>query len=756
MADKPALVKPQDDKTEAPRIEGEREDASTYFGLSTLGSSGLKESGGWIYEEFLPQLAGGKAARFYDEMSKNSATLGSIRQLVRDLARQVEWSVLPNKKAKDQISAKREAAFVDGCKDDMEHGFADLVSEALTMIEYGFAPCVITYKLRRGPRQPDMFKSKFEDGRFGWRSIELRAQESLYQWEFDRETRKLLAMWQFDQYAIGARPGIGGPVRIPMERLVNFRTESTKNNPEGRSFFRNCVVPYLRLKHVETIEAIGVDRELTGLPVMEVPLKIMAADNRDAAALAIRQSIERQLGSLKRHEREYLLMPAEFLADKQPSGYKFRLERSPGANRLDVVAIKNSFKTDIFQACLAQFIQLGQNASGGGSRALSSDQTDLFSLIMYALLESIRSAMQTAIDRLCMLNCVEADRVPQLAFGDIETPNLAALGTYLTSLNNAGVLVPDEEMRKYLYGVAGIPFVGEVDKVVPAEQLVTEALGNGELSIGDGAGKGKEDEVELLNGAQLASLVQVVEAMAAGTLPRDSAATILTATLGIQPGTVERILDPVQEKLDTQGPMAPGSMQPGGAPGQPGAPGTVGTVVQPHQLGDPATRGDGHGGVKSADQLIEETMGSAYNLDAGDDEAAPPVQKAGDFDESQHPRADDGKFGEGAGSGGKGKGEDKSGGAHKPVAASEHLTAAAAAALQKPKASIGPYALKAEPKGVAAFASHDEADAVVQQIRAAGGKANVMIAVAPSGKTLHMPVITTGPKSRPTRSLVSA
>lgn len=611
VADKPALIRSKDDAAnEAPRIEGEREDASTYFGLSTLGSSGLKESGGWIYEEFLPQLAGGKAARFYDEMSKNSATLGAVRQLVRDLARQVEWSVIPNEKATDQITAKREAEHVDGCLHDMEHSFADLVSEALTMIEHGFAPCVITYKLRRGPRQPDMFKSKFSDGRFGWRSIELRAQESLYQWEFDRETRKLLAMWQFDQYAIGAKPGIGGPVRIPMERIVNFRTESTKNNPEGRSFFRNCVVPYLRLKHVETIEAIGVDRELTGLPVMEVPLKIMAADNRDAAALAIRQSIERQLGSLKRHEREYLLMPAEFLADKQPSGYKFRLERSPGANRLDVVAIKNSFKTDIFQACLAQFIQLGQNGNGG-ARELSSDQTDLFSLIMYALLESIRSAMQTAIDRLCMLNCVEPDLVPQLAFGDIETPNLAALGAYLQSLNTAGVLVPDEEMRKYLYGVAGIPFTGEADKVVPAEQLVHEALGNGELSIGDGSGAGgKEDEVELLNGAQLASLVQVVEAMAAGTLPKDSAATILTATLGIQPGTVERILDPVEQKLFTQGPMAPGSMQPGGAPGQPGQPGApVGgpKVVQPHDLGDPLTRGDGHGGVKSADQLIEET-----------------------------------------------------------------------------------------------------------------------------------------------------
>ncbi len=145
---------------------------------------------------------------------------------------------------------------------------------------------------------------------------------------------------------------------------------------------------------------------------------------------------------------------------------------------------------------------------------------------------------------------------------------------------------------------------------MPADQLIAEAMGHGELSIGDGgAGVGDDTEVELLNGAQLASLVQVVEAMAAGTLPKDSAATILQATLGMNAGVVEGILDPVEQKLLTQGPMAPGSMQPGGAPGMPGAPGAApARVVQPGELGDPATTGEGPGGIKLADQLVSEVM----------------------------------------------------------------------------------------------------------------------------------------------------
>ncbi len=607
MAD---ILKLKDNGGGAPedeRIPGEAPTLPLYFGLSSLGSSGLKESGGWIYEEFLPQLVGGKAARFYDEMSKNSATLGAIRQLVRYLTRQVEWSTLPNERAADQIMARREAEHIEGCFDDMEHSYSDMISEALTMLEFGFAPMVLTYKLRRGPNQPPEFASKFKDGRFGWRSIELRSQDSLDRWEFNADTRKLTAMWQYDTYAPRRQS-----TRIPIERLALFRTESTKNNPEGRSFFRNAVVSYLRLKHVETIEAIGVDRELTGLPVMEVPLKILQANNADVQALAIKRELERQLGSLKRHEREFLIMPTADLPDGAKSGYKFSLLQSPGGGRVNVVEIKNTHKTDIFQACLAQFLQLGQNTSGGGSRALSSDQTDLFSLSMYSILETIRETIQRqCIDRLCTLNNVEPDLIPQISFGDIETPNLGQMGTYITALHNAGVLVPDEELNKRLYEIAGLPYKNPADDVIPADQLMAEARGEGKLSIGEGAtSTGGELNVELLNGAQLASLVSVVDAMAAGTLPMDSAATILTATLGIDSGTVNNILQPVEDKLLSTGPMAPGAMMPNGQPGEtPGAPpGAPMRVVAPHELGDPASQGDMPGGVKSADQLVGEVM----------------------------------------------------------------------------------------------------------------------------------------------------
>lgn len=597
------------DEAEIPRIEGDVVPISTYFGLSPIGTSGLKESGGWIYEEFLPQLAGRKGQHLYAEMAANSASIGAIRMLVRDLVRQVEWSVKANEKAKDAHKAQREAEHIEGCMHDMEHSFASLVSEALTMLEQGFAPCLITYKLRRGRNQPPEFDSKYADGRFGWRSIELRAQQTLDRWEFDRDTRQLLGMWQSDYY--------GGPkatnVFMPIQRLVNFRTESTKNNPEGRPMFRNAVVPYMRLKHVETVEMIGVERDLTGLPIMEVPLALLGK-NATAEQKQLLATIERGLGSLKQHERMYLIMPSSVTPDNQQTGFKFTLQASPGARQLDVVAIKQSYKTDIFQSCLAQFLMLGQNGNGG-ARSLSSDQTDLFSLTMFAILEAIREAFQReAIDRLCMLNCVDGDDIPQLAFGDIETPNLGAIGQYLVNLQTAGILVPNDDLAKHLYRIAGLPWTPP--EVVPADQLINRAMGGDTFEgLSDGSDGGDAEKVELLNGAQLASLVQVVEAMAAGTLPKESAATILTSSLGIQPGTVDAILQPVQAKMDEAkalGLPPPGAPQeqgrfghggpPHGAPGQ-GAP------MQPPGKLDPAQAHALHpDNVQSADDLIAGVM----------------------------------------------------------------------------------------------------------------------------------------------------
>jgi hypothetical protein len=58
----------------------------------------------------------------------------------------------------------------------------------------------------------------------------------------------------------------------------------------------------------------------------------------------------------------------------------------------------------------------------------------------------------------CAINGWATDRCPRLVHGDIEAPNLAALGDYISKLKGAGMeLFPDNALENHLLRVAGLP-----------------------------------------------------------------------------------------------------------------------------------------------------------------------------------------------------------------------------------------------------------------------------------------------------------
>ena len=62
---------------------------------SELGTTGLRESGGFIHDETLPALAPGKKNRVWREMDDNDPVIGSLMFAIEMLVRQVEWRVDP-------------------------------------------------------------------------------------------------------------------------------------------------------------------------------------------------------------------------------------------------------------------------------------------------------------------------------------------------------------------------------------------------------------------------------------------------------------------------------------------------------------------------------------------------------------------------------------------------------------------------------------------------------------------------------------
>ena len=415
------------------------------YDLSVIGTSGLKQYDGRIDEEFLPKLKGDYGPMVYREMSDNNSAVGSIRYVIRALARQVQWRVEPASTEQESIDW---AEFLESCLLDMEETFEDFISEVLSFLDYGWSFFEIVYKLRKGDTANKSTRSQFEDGKLGWRKLALRAQDTRESWEFDPEDCELLGMNQVDNIK-------GVEAFIPTEKAILFRTDTYKDNPEGRSIWRNAVIDYFFLKRISIIEAIGIERDMTGLLTMEVPLELLIADATPTNK-QLRGQLETMLAELKNDERAYAIVPPEMDKQGQPTGYKLKLLASGGNRQVDTDKAKRYYKINILQSVAAQFIELGMQ--GVGSLALASSHTDLFGVALGAYLDIMAATFnRSAVYKLMKLNGAPREFWPELVHGDLESQSLAEMGTYIQALASSGQLPTDDAIQRKLLELAKLP-----------------------------------------------------------------------------------------------------------------------------------------------------------------------------------------------------------------------------------------------------------------------------------------------------------
>lgn len=422
-----------------------QEEENKVIDFRTIGSTGLNRSDGLIYEEWLPQLKGNNAVRIYRQMRDNDPIIGAFMFAVESLIRQVRFYAQPANKSTDAV---REAKFVEQCMDDMNHTFSDFLSEVATMLVYGWSYFEVVYKVRKGPEQKESkYRSRYADGRIGWRKISTRAQETLDKWEIDSEGG-IRGLWQIS-------PPYYKLVYIPIEKAILFRTQTNKNNPEGRSILRNAYRPFYFKKRLEEIEAIGIERDLSGLPVLEVPPEIMST-GASAADRSLRTSLESMIQQIKRDEREGMILPSELDTDGKPTGYRFRLLNSGGRRAVDVDGAIKRYESRLAMSVMAEFLLLGMDKVG--SFALASTKTHMFSVALGAMIDSIcQTFTRFGINKLMTMNGVPPELWPKLAHGDIETPELKEIMGYVVGLADSGILVPDETLELRMREIAGLP-----------------------------------------------------------------------------------------------------------------------------------------------------------------------------------------------------------------------------------------------------------------------------------------------------------
>ena len=404
-----------------------------------IGRVGQRRYGGNFYEEFLPRLRGKQGIQTYYEMSENDDVVGAILFAIEMLVRQCDWNVEPGgPTAKD----KEAAEFVKNCMDDMKETWIDTISEILSFLTYGWSFHEIVYKRRMGKTKDVRTRSKYSDGLIGWQKLPIRAQETLYQWEYDNEDN-LLGMTQMP-------PPDFGMFTIPMEKALLFRTKSRKNNPEGRSILRNAYRPWYFKRRIQEIEGIGIERDLAGLPVLYGPEGLDLWDDAIPGNADIRAGLETLVRYIRRDEMEGVVLP---------HGYKLELLGSSGTRQFDTNITINRYDTRIAMTAMADFIILGHDQTG--SWALSSDKTKLFAVAIGAFLDIICETFNSqGIPSLIDINGQHFARItdyPKMTHGDIEDVDITKAAAFIKDMTGIGVLVPDDGLEDYIRRMGHLP-----------------------------------------------------------------------------------------------------------------------------------------------------------------------------------------------------------------------------------------------------------------------------------------------------------
>lgn len=269
MADNIYTFMPPDDgsisieKAEVPRMQ-----------LSEVGYTGLKISSGRIYEDLKRELTFPDSCITYKQMSYDPTIAAGLMYFESQMVN-ASWRVSPPVDATDE--EKKQASIVQQMMDDMEHTWSDFIKEASSMNIYGFAPHEIVLRKRLYSKG-----SKYNDGLIGWQKLPIRSQDSISKWIYSEDGRDLVALEQTVNVTStnGRYSSLvsGQPITIPRQKFLLFRTGSKRENPEGTSLLKACYYPWRYRTAIEETEAVGIARDLNGLPVIYIPPQYMAPD----------------------------------------------------------------------------------------------------------------------------------------------------------------------------------------------------------------------------------------------------------------------------------------------------------------------------------------------------------------------------------------------------------------------------------------------------------------------------------------------
>ena len=419
----------------------ERRDGTAF---RVYGYTGLRRTGRLIDEEFDPRLKGKKAVRAYTEMGDNSYGIGAALLLIESLLSQVNFRFQPKDEAGPE--AVRLAEWFEGARLDMQSTWAEFLYEAVTLVQFGWSSFEVLFKVRRGHNQSPILNSKHNDGLVGWRDFAPRSQDSIDEWAIDDEGG-LLGFWQEVE-------NMPGTPFVPRSKMLHFAIRARKRNPQGRSPLRAAYRPWFFRVLEEEYEAIGIERNLDGLPVAYVPPEYLV-DTATAEQKELVSEIFKMVRRIRRDEIEGIVYPAKTDAQGNPTGFELTSFISGNdVSKADPVIRRHA--SHELTALLSSFLELGSTEVGGW--ALHDSATNLLAHALGAVLRVVCDEINArAVPQLGRLNGFDADLLPELVHDDIEKMDLGRAAQYFSTMVQSGGIVPGPNDEDWIRELGHLP-----------------------------------------------------------------------------------------------------------------------------------------------------------------------------------------------------------------------------------------------------------------------------------------------------------
>ncbi len=424
--------------------------------LSEIGATSVKINSGVVMDEYTPALQGERSRRVYREMRDNDPTVGGALALMESLVCSIDWTFKIAGDSDYTIDTLEQEAidWISGVLfTDMESSWDQFLVDALSMLTYGWSWFEIVYKIRKGNDVSDpRYNSLFSDNTVGIRKFAFRNQDALDDWIIDG-TGDVLGI----NYTIYDSQK---QVFLPASKSVHFRTCNNGGNPEGRSILRNAYKSWFFLNNIQVTEAVGIERNLSGLPAIYMPGETLNGDDADSRRAV--EAYKKIIQNLRFNERAGLLLPSDTYLDQDgnPTAIpkvRFELLSCGGQRAVDTNTVSGRYEKAIARSMMADFIMLGNFRQG--SYALSTDKTDMFEKAMMYLLNNVAETInRQVIRRLWKLNAFDPNYMPYLVPGRVSQESVQAMVDLVESLARAGApIFPDDDLENDIRRRGGLP-----------------------------------------------------------------------------------------------------------------------------------------------------------------------------------------------------------------------------------------------------------------------------------------------------------